>query len=440
MNYELKKQYFNIYRNIHQLQEAFQQDVGDLAPEDKKRMHMEIINMYSVVGERESMINLLNEYIDQWVTPKNILGDPVAIRAYMMLILVFVSQNSRNEAMEILDRFQTYMKYSQTDDADFNPLNMYAKILKDIISSEDVDTQQLYASINEMKGFYEKGKDRLPVDFAIVLNECLASCYFKMNDVSSGVAAWNVAMSIAENKISRFRIAEMYRRLSHLYEHAGMFREALEQYDSYVDVRDEAWNARELAYSEFLIMEYGVKTSRKMHVELPIEGSTGTADMDIDQLTGLYSRDYMKKLPLNGEKPKEWHAVMFDIDFFERYTENYGEVRGERILEKTGALLQEYASENIVPLRYDRDKFLLLMTGQSLAETEIVADTILRELRSRKYAHDFSMTGRYVTISAGIASGICGNRDQMEVLCGMADKALTEAKAGGRNMVAKVER
>ena len=72
MDYELKKQYYNIYRNIHRLQEKMARDIGDISPNEREEIRMEIIQNYLVVGERESAIFMLSDYVDQWVTPRNL--------------------------------------------------------------------------------------------------------------------------------------------------------------------------------------------------------------------------------------------------------------------------------------------------------------------------------------------------------------------------------
>ncbi len=442
MDYELKKQYYDVYRNIHQMQEKLERDIGDLAPSEREELRMEIIQNYLVVGERESAIVLLNDYIDQWVTPRNLFRTPTPIRAYVILILLYINTNRFSAAEEFLERFRTYIKYSEKDVKAYPAVIAYTEVIGAMINPKVFGDSDMLGKIQKMEAFYEEKKNILPVDFAVTICTFFASYFSSVNNLDESIAYWKRAFSLSETSRLKFRTCELYRMLSGIYERAGMYKEALENYNLYCKGRTEVWTAKEYAYSDFLIAEYGIKSGAELEKSLIEKNSSLGEKACKDSLTGLYNRRYLNKALDDIFKDGEVvtvHAVMFDVDFFKKYNDNYGHLKGDRILEKVGELLGSLSSDSILPVRYGGEEFLMLVCNQSITETEIVVNTVLHEIRNRRYEHDYSDIAKYVTLSAGIASLDCKSRDDVYSLCDMADKALYKAKNSGRNTCVRYE-
>ena len=443
MDYELKKQYYNIYRNIHRLQEKMARDIGDISPNEREEIRMEIIQNYLVVGERESAIFMLSDYVDQWVTPRNLFRSPTPVRAYLLLLHLYENTGRYALAEEVLERFKTYIKYSAKDSEAFPSVISYTDILEAMIKRSSIDENSMLQKIGIMENYYEKNKNTLPIDFAVSIYTFFSGCYFKMKQIDKALEYWKRAYAMSELAGLRFRTCELYRMLSACYEEAGMYKEALENYNTFCNGRNEIWNAKEYAYSDFLITEYGIKSAADMEKDLREKNSTLTEKVCKDSLTGLYNRRYLNKA-LEEIFKKEGsvlvHAIMFDIDFFKKYNDKYGHLKGDRILEKVGEMLGAFASENVIPVRYGGEEFLMIICGQSIMETEIVANTILQDLRNRQYSHEYSDVAKYVTMSAGIAGLECCSPDDVYTLCDMADKALYKAKNIGRNTCVRYEK
>ena len=436
MDYELKRQYYNIYRNIHQLLEKYERDIGDVTPGEREEIRMEIIQNYLVVGEREPAILMLNDYIDQWITPKNLFHSAAPVRAYVLLILLYINTGRMALADEVLERFKTYIKYSVKDAAPYSTVVVYTELLETMVKREATDDKTMLQKIENMEKYYEENKNTLPVDFAVSIYTFFSGCYFRLKQIDKALEYWKKAYAMSEVAGLRFRTCELYRFLSGCYENAGMYKEALENYNIFCKNRNEIWNAKEYAYSDYLITEYGIQSAAEIEKDLREKNSSLREKASKDALTGLFNRRYLNKT-LDEMFKKEgeitFHAIMFDIDFFKEYNDNYGHLKGDRILERIGSMMLEFSSENAIPVRYGGEEFLMIIRNQSIMETEIVANTILQELRNKHYSHDHSETAKIVTLSAGIAEYKCSSFDDVYILCDMADKALYKAKNNGRN-------
>lgn len=443
MDYELKKQYYNVYRNIHRLQEEMERDIGDLTPREREEIRMEIIQNYLIVGEREPAIIMLVDYIEQWVTPRNLFRSTTPVRAYVLLISLYLTTGRMREAEEFLDRFKTYIKYSGKDAEPYDVVLAYTEVLGVMLNHDVVDGKTLLQKIESMETFYEKNKNMLPVDFAVSIYTFFSNCYFRMKQLDKALEYWKRAYALSEIAGLRLRTCELYRTLSACYEEAGMYKEAFENYKTFYNGRNEIWTAKEYAYSDFLITEYGIKSGEEIEKDLRAKISTLNEKACKDPLTGLYNRRYLSKT-LGDVFEKQGkilvHAIMFDIDFFKKYNDNYGHLKGDRILEKIGEMLGALTSGTVMPVRYGGEEFLMIICDQSIMETEIVANTVLQELRNRQYSHEYSEASKYVTMSAGIAGLECSSMDDVYTLCDMADKALYKAKSSGRNTCVRYDK
>ncbi len=151
-----------------------------------------------------------------------------------------------------------------------------------------------------------------------------------------------------------------------------------------------------------------------------------------DQLTGVYNRRRMDEL-IRYELSKrrtgdDLVLIMYDIDHFKRINDTYGHNAGDRVLYDLTRLVDATIRSGDSLGRWGGEEFLCLLTGTSLANGSMVAERI----RSRVAAHDFTTVGR-VTISLGVVRA--RKDDTLESLFSRVDKALYDAKEGGRNRV-----
>lgn len=157
-----------------------------------------------------------------------------------------------------------------------------------------------------------------------------------------------------------------------------------------------------------------------------------------DGLTGAYNRRYL----MQALAPAVEHAtaageplsaVMIDLDHFKTVNDTHGHRVGDEILCQVASCIMERMSPGQVLARFGGEEFLALLPGVDMATALVQAERWRRScLEVRVQAAD-AWVG--ASISAGVAQLPAGGSP--ESLVSLADDALYQAKAQGRNQVAK---
>jgi diguanylate cyclase (GGDEF)-like protein len=156
-----------------------------------------------------------------------------------------------------------------------------------------------------------------------------------------------------------------------------------------------------------------------------------------DQLTGLLTRESLF-LALDMEMKRclryrlPLSVLMMDLDRFKSVNDTHGHLVGSQVLSGVGRVIRESIRTVDVSARYGGEEFLSYVAETTTAAALEVAERIRRAVES----HVFSVDGRTVrlTISIGIA-GCPEHGKNVKTLVGRADRALYQAKGGGRNRV-----
>jgi diguanylate cyclase (GGDEF)-like protein len=151
----------------------------------------------------------------------------------------------------------------------------------------------------------------------------------------------------------------------------------------------------------------------------------------IDPLTGLFNRRYfdtrleaeLQRARRNGEPLT---LLMVDIDNFKRINDDHGHMVGDRLLRCVADRLRRGVRIFDVCARYGGDEFAILMPSSNVDTAVLVADRI----RASVGGHCAHGTAG-VTVSIGVAH----SDGRESELLSIADRALLEAKALGKNMV-----
>ena len=158
----------------------------------------------------------------------------------------------------------------------------------------------------------------------------------------------------------------------------------------------------------------------------------------VDELTGLYNRRYfdetLRRELFRAERMRASLAVvMIDLDHFKRMNDTYGHEAGDLVLRTVGRCLREGVRRSDIACRYGGEELVLVLPECDAAAARACADTI-RKTISALQLHYVDATLPQVTASFGIAMWPAHGEDA-HALVHSADRALYEAKHGGRNRV-----
>ncbi len=157
-----------------------------------------------------------------------------------------------------------------------------------------------------------------------------------------------------------------------------------------------------------------------------------------DGLTGAYNKNYLMNhlntelaFALRHKTPLS--VIMYDVDKFKPVNDTYGHLAGDAILKRLAELSISTLRSDDIFARYGGEEFTIVSRGVMAAEAAIIAER-LRHIVERT---DFVFDGQHIpiTISLGVAAMPEISVTTPEGLIGAADKALYEAKNGGRNQV-----
>ena len=177
------------------------------------------------------------------------------------------------------------------------------------------------------------------------------------------------------------------------------------------------------------------------HAALAIQNATMYEFIDtlsrIDPLTGLANRREFDRLLLaevarSRQSGQSFSLIMADLDHFKQVNDRFGHQEGDRALQQIGRLIQLVPKRAAdAAFRIGGEEFAVLMGDTDKTGAVGVSET----LRGVTEGARFLPTGEAVTISLGVAT-FPGDGQDAATLIAAADRALYQAKAGGRNRVA----
>jgi len=192
----------------------------------------------------------------------------------------------------------------------------------------------------------------------------------------------------------------------------------------------------------------GLQTQNNHKLEQEIEQRTAelakaTSELReisrIDPLTGIFNRrEFNERLNVEFARAARQHGVLtlilFDIDHFKAINDRYGHLVGDACIVHVAQLLRDHMREHFgVVCRYGGEEFAVLLPGKDAALSERLAQTFCVALAGR--AVDTQGKTLCLTVSGGVASCQASGEQLGRVLVELADAALYQAKARGRNCI-----
>ncbi|MFZ5735627.1 sensor domain-containing diguanylate cyclase [Rhodopseudomonas palustris] len=156
-----------------------------------------------------------------------------------------------------------------------------------------------------------------------------------------------------------------------------------------------------------------------------------------DGMTGVYNRRHFLTLA-----DREWARarryqrpmsfLMIDIDYFKAINDGFGHQVGDEMIVHLARLARDCKRDCDVLARLGGEEFALLLPETDLAQAQVVAERLRREVA----ANALVVASRSIpaTVSIGVATALPGMDDVSELMKA-ADQALYDAKHAGRNRV-----
>ncbi len=151
-----------------------------------------------------------------------------------------------------------------------------------------------------------------------------------------------------------------------------------------------------------------------------------------DDLTGLLNRRELGRLASQVlAQASRLHQtvalLLIDIDHFKQINDEHGHAFGDRVLAEFGRRLREQGRAADVIARYGGEEFVVLIPHADRQCAERAAE------RLHRLMHDVDGAGRAVTVSIGLTVQEASPELSFDRLFDLADRAIYEAKARGRN-------
>jgi len=155
-----------------------------------------------------------------------------------------------------------------------------------------------------------------------------------------------------------------------------------------------------------------------------------------DSLTGLYNRRYFethlqKLLQKSEESKKTLGVLLMDIDHFKSFNDTYGHGVGDDVLKIFAERVKDSLRSFDLVARLGGEEFVVILPDVSEDMAHVIAERLRRTIGDVPFV--VNAPEGQVTVTTSIGGALIDTVDRTELVLERADKALYEAKEGGRN-------
>lgn len=216
----------------------------------------------------------------------------------------------------------------------------------------------------------------------------------------------------------------------------------------------QTWWFRSLAAILLMLMLFAIYRlrvralrRRARRLEALVKSKTQALQESNQKLKELSSTDSMTGLAnrrcFDAALEQEWSRAkrsgeslalaIFDVDHFKLYNDYYGHPAGDACLREVAGVLKHGLKRSIdLAARYGGEEFVFLAPLTSSSQAFLIAERIRNSLEAMMLPHEKATHG-IVTVSVGVAAMTPTGKELSSMLIQLADQALYQAKAEGRN-------
>jgi len=164
----------------------------------------------------------------------------------------------------------------------------------------------------------------------------------------------------------------------------------------------------------------------------------------LDGLTGVANRRQLdEELQTAWQRALREHRelglILCDTDCFKPYNDTYGHLQGDAALRQIAGVLASHAARGGgVAARYGGEEFAVLLPRTNAESALALAEQMRLAVEALRIPHEKSTAATVVTASFGVCCMTPDDTTPVTTLIEFADKALYEAKRGGRNQVVRM--
>lgn len=182
-----------------------------------------------------------------------------------------------------------------------------------------------------------------------------------------------------------------------------------------------------------------LELEKDINEQLSENNSELVKESEFDELTKINNRYGLKK---NFDKIYQKainhnYAIcvaIFDIDYFKKYNDTYGHIKGDECLKKVASILFDTAGNDYEVARYGGDEFVIIGLNKTYEQIDNFLSRLLNNIREENIMFDAHPTNNKVTISLGAvnykASKNCSLIDYIHSADGMLYKVKEKGKNG----------
>ena len=157
-----------------------------------------------------------------------------------------------------------------------------------------------------------------------------------------------------------------------------------------------------------------------------------------DMMTHLKLKHYFftvlaEKLEFSALNKMPISVLMLDIDFFKKFNDTYGHACGDFVLKKTASSIFDSIRGQDLAGRYGGEEFVVMLYNTDADAAMMVAERIRKNIAEQELQYEGNKMS--LTISIGVSVFDVDNPITAKELVEMADRALYQSKANGRNRV-----
>lgn len=154
----------------------------------------------------------------------------------------------------------------------------------------------------------------------------------------------------------------------------------------------------------------------------------------VDHLTGLLNRHglstYWADRTTKDHSRRPTGVLLVDIDYFKAVNDTYGHNAGDEVLRRVADTIVQHSRQSDKAARWGGEEFLILMPDAPSTEAYVLAERLRESVQNLTHPELSSLC---VSVSIGVGEIKPG--DDFDKTLEQVDKALYQAKRGGRNRV-----